>query len=270
MLTPNFDTLIEIQEAFSDVFFFDKDHSYKIAGESAKISVSGLLSKYEKPFNSDKIAPNIAKKRGIDVYQLLNEWNDAKEYSCHKGSEFHLHIENFLERKLIPIDKSSFEEFNKKHTSYSINEYYNEMAIIIRSFRDFYDWWKQDHVLIKSEFVIGDKEYMIGGTIDNLSYNKKTKKFVIFDYKTNKKIDKKNSYGEKMLCPVDHLDKCEFNKYSLQLNMYSLLFEKNTNFKVDDCYIVWFPNQINSTYEILKCIDVKKECNLILNDTKYL
>lgn len=272
MITPNLDTLIELYDSFSDIKFFEKNHTYEIGGKSAKTSVSGLISKYEKPFDSKTIAARVAKKEGVSTETILEKWEKNKNYSCHKGSEFHLHVENFLERRVVPIDKEAFVNFMSPKgelfpcVESDIENYYKEMAILIRNFRNFYEWWKEDHILIKSEFVIGDKEAMICGTIDNLSYNKKTKEFVIFDYKTNKKIERKNSYGEVFLKPFDHISKCEHTKYSFQLSLYSLIFERNSPFKVNTSYIVWVAGE--NDYELISPIDLKKEATIMLLNGK--
>jgi hypothetical protein len=269
MKIPNLDTIIELYDCFSDIRFFEKNHTYEISGKKAKTSVSGLISKYEKPFNTDVIAARVAKKEKVPVKTILEKWEKNKNYSCHKGSEFHLHVENFLERRIVPIDREAFVNFmSPKGELFScenseIEKYYNEMAILIRNFRNFYEWWKEDHILIKSEFVIGDKESMICGTIDNLSYNKKTKEFVIFDYKTNKKIERKNSYGENFLKPFEHISKCEHTKYSFQLSLYSLIFERNSPFKINSSYIVWVAGE--NDYELISPINFKHEAEMMLN-----
>jgi hypothetical protein len=264
----NFDDFIKLSESFSNVKFFEKNHSYEIDGEKSIISVSGLISKYEKPFESQKIAKKVAIKEGVTVESILEKWEYNKEYSCHKGSEFHLYVENFLERRFCSIDKKSFINFiksnNKNYSEDLLDDYYKEMAILIRNFKNFYEWWKQDHILLKSEFVIGDKQTKICGTIDNLSYNKKTKKLVIFDYKTNKKINKNNIYGETFLKPFSNIEKCEYMKYSLQLNLYQLIFERNSSFKIEDSYIVWVGG--SEDYELIKCSNLKSEALSMLNN----
>jgi ATP-dependent exoDNAse (exonuclease V) beta subunit len=264
------DILIKINEAFSDIVFLEKNHSYKIASIPAKCSVSQLIKKYEKPFESEKLAKNVAEKQGFSVEDILEQWDFSRDYSCHKGSEFHKFVENFLERKQISLDVDAIEMFFKKrkkfYTNNSIDDYKNELKKLIRNFIGFYDWWKQDHVLLKSELVIGDKESGICGTIDNLSYNKKSKELVLFDYKTNKEITKSNKYGEKLLHSLNHLDKCEFTKYSLQLSLYSTIIEKITSFSVPKSYIVWVNGETN--YELIECLDLKKESNIILDECK--
>jgi hypothetical protein len=141
------------------------------------------------------------------------------------------------------------------------------MALMVSNFMNFYDWWKQDHILLKSEFVIGDNASKLCGTLDNLSYNKKTKKLVIFDYKTNREIKTSNPRGERLLKPFTHLHNCELVKYSLQIWLYRLIIEQNSPFRVDDGYIVWVSGKEN--YELHQVLDLKKEAELILS-AKYV
>jgi ATP-dependent exoDNAse (exonuclease V) beta subunit len=263
----NFESLIKLEDSFSSIKFFEKDHHYEIDGERAAMSVSQLISKYEKPFDNT-IAHMVAKKNGRLVEDVLWDWDFNKDYSCHKGSEFHLMVEQFFQRRTIPIDREAIISFyRKKQNDFckenQIEKYYNEMAILVRNFKNFYEWWKQDHILLKSEFVIGDKDTKICGTIDNLSYNKKTKKLALFDYKTNKEIKRQGFKGETMLSPINTIPKCDLGKYSLQLWLYKIILQKNTGFEVGNCYVVWVAGQ--EDYELINILDVEKEAKLILN-----
>jgi ATP-dependent exoDNAse (exonuclease V) beta subunit len=263
----NFDTLVSLENSFSDIIFLEKNHKYTIAGEPAKMSVSQLIKNYEKPFDSQKAASFVAQRDGFTVEEILNQWEFAKDYSCHKGSEFHKYVENFFNRRQISLDRDSINLFFDKRKQFkydnSVDLYYKEIAHLIRNFINFYNWWKREHILIKPEFVVGDEESGICGSIDNLSYNFKTKELVIFDYKTNKEIKRKNPRKEKLLGVLSHLDQCEYTKYSLQLSLYSTIIEKVTSFKVPKSYIVWMSGKDN--YELIKCLDLKKESNLILD-----
>ena len=264
----NFDSLIELESSFSNITFIENDHKYTINGNPAKLSVSQLLKKYETPFDSDKISSFVARKDGISQQDVLRNWEFTKDYSCHKGSEFHKIVENHFSRKQIKIDKTLIEAFFNQRMQYknkdSIEKYYKEMALLIRNFLNFYDWWKQDHILLKSEFVIGDELSGICGTIDNLSYNKKTKQLVIFDYKTNKEIKKQNPRNETLLGCLCHLQNCEYTKYSLQLNLYKMIIENKTSFSIPKSYIVWMSGKDN--YELIECLDLKKESQEIVKN----
>lgn len=261
----NLKVFVELENSFSNIKFFDKDHRYEIDGKPALMSVSQLISKYEKPFEKNKMAERVAKREGVLLEDIVQRWDWNKEYSCYKGSEFHSIVENFYQRKIIPIDRKAFVQFlkeNKIEDDSYVDSYYEEMAIFIRNFKNFYNWWKQDHILIKSEFVIGDKDTKICGTIDNLSFNIKTNSFAIFDYKTNKEIKREGYQLETLLSPLDDIQKCELGKYSLQLNLYKEIFERNTPFKVDKCYIVWVGGK--NDYELIETLDFKKQANNIL------
>ena len=265
----NFDSLVLLNECFSHIKFFEKNHTYTIDEKPAKTSVSGAIKKYEKEFEKDKVAGFVARKEGKTISEVLTEWDYKRDYSCHKGSEFHLFVENFLERRKIALDKDAFHVFlaqNKNDASQKdIDQYYSEMAHFISNFLNFFEWWKKDHILLKSEFVVGDRESGICGTLDNLSYNKKTKKLVIFDYKTNKEIKTENPRGDTLLEPFKHLQNCEIVKYSLQIWLYKLIIERNTPFEVETGYVVWVAG--NNDYELISILDLQKEAEIILNNS---
>lgn len=269
--TANFDSIILLNEAFNHVKFFEKKHEYTIDNKPAKLSVSGVLKYFEKGFDAANIAANVARKTGKTVSEVLDEWDFKKDYACYRGTEFHKFVENFLDRKKISIDEKALMTFmveNEISTGQEfVNGYYEEMAKIICQFLNFYEWWKQDHILLKSEYVMGDRDSQICGTLDNLSYNKKTKEIVIFDYKTNKEIKTKNAYGEKLLSPFQKYDNCELVKYSFQIWLYRLIIERNTPFKVSDGTIVWF-NANEDNYKSIPILDVREDAELILN--KYI
>jgi len=264
----NFNGLIVLEDAFSDIKFFEKDHHYEIDGKRAEMSVSQLISKYEKPFDK-AIAHRVAKRDGKLVEDVLWQWDYNKDYSCHKGNEFHLMVEEFYQRRTIPIDKENIINFFRKkqndyHTDDQLATYYMEIAHLLKNFKNFYEWWKQDHILLKSEFVIGDREKRICGTIDNLSYNKKTGKLMLFDYKTNKEIKREGYKGETMLPPIDSVPKCELGKYSLQLCLYKLILERNTPFEVGDCKVIWVAGE--DDYELISILNLEKEAEILLNN----
>jgi ATP-dependent exoDNAse (exonuclease V) beta subunit len=264
----NFDNLVLLEDAFSDVKFFDKGHYYEINGEPALMSVSQIISKYEKPFDKEKIAERFANRNGKNINDVLKEWDWKREYSCHKGSEFHFIVESFFQRKVVPINQKALIGFLKENKiieeSLYVEKYYNEIANFIKNFKNFYDWWKKDHILIKSEFVIGDKKTKLCGMIDNLSYNKKTKELVLFDYKTNKEIKKEGFNGEMLLEPLNNIPKCELGKYSLQLELYKIILERNTPFKIGNAYVVWVAGE--KDYELIPTLNVKQEIKYILNN----
>ena len=265
-LIQNFDSYIDLIDAFKHVVYSDKDHTYEIRGKKTKYSVTKLLGKYKKPFDVDKFSKIIAKKEGVDQQSVLDKWDFTRDYANHKGTEFHLFVENYLERRKMMVDRVAITRFFESRRDFyfadSVDLYYKEFAKMVSNFLKFYDWYKEDHILVKSEFVIGDERSRIAGTLDNLSLDTKTHDLVIFDYKTNKKIEKENKYGEKLLGHLDHLDNCELNTYALQLWLYRLIIEHNTPYPVKTCNIFWFSGD---NYEKFEIPDLKAEAQMILD-----
>jgi hypothetical protein len=260
----DFEGLIKLEQSFKDVKFFSKNHTYQIDEQPALCSVTGLLKKFEAPFPRDEAAQRIARRDGVLIEDVLLEWDYKRDYSSHKGSEFHLFAESYLQRRQETIDRKMIESFLKSKGKglEHVEKYYKEVATLIRNFLDFYNWWSQNRILIKSEFVVGDKETKICGTIDNISYNIEKNELELFDYKTNKSIDKTNSFGNKMLAPFDYLPQCSHVTYSLQLWIYKLIIERNSPFKIGDSYIVWVGGE--KKHKLIEVLNLKKEAEKIL------
>ena len=130
-------------------------------------------------------------------------------------------------------------------------------------FLKFYSDIKGKLLPIKSEFIVGDEDYMLCGMVDQIFYNKKKKEFQIWDWKTNTKLKMENGF-QKLIGPLAHLDDCEYTKYSLQLGIYKHIIEKNTNLKFGDSYITWF-NENNKSYEVIECLRLEKEIKDMLD-----
>lgn len=258
--------VLKIEKCFKNVFFIDKNHTYRINSEEAKCSVTSLLKKYTPEFKGEKPARAIAAKRGVSVEDVLNEWEYKKQYSCHKGTEFHKFAENYLARKQVSLDEDAAKQFFIKNNSMNVLEdfknYKKEMLGMVSNFLKFYNWYEGTYSIVKSELVIGDTGSKICGTIDNLSLNEKTGELAIFDYKTNQNIKTEGYKKETLLEPFKHLQNCEMVKYSLQLWIYKIILEKNTPYKVGDLYIVWVAKENN--YELMPALNLHQEANDIL------
>ena len=123
-------------------------------------------------------------------------------------------------------------------------------------FHNFYDDTVKKGKLIPviSELVVGDKELMLCGMVDQLFWNERYQCYQIWDWKTNTRLRGENNYGNKMTGCLRMLDECELNTYSLQLTIYKKIIEKNTNLKLGSCHLVWF-NEENDNYKIINCED---------------
>jgi hypothetical protein len=125
---------------------------------------------------------------------------------------------------------------------------------------NFYNDTKDYITPIKNEFVVGDLEdTRICGMLDMLVYNSETEKYEIFDFKTNKRFSTVSEFKKKLQHPVQHLDECELNIYSLQLSLYKIFIQKYTKIEIDKLKVVWFSVN-NENYKIIELDYLQNEC----------
>ena len=225
---------------FNNIKFHDQDHKYYLNGIRTK-SVTSVIGDYKHPFDKDY-------------------W--SKKKADEKGSAFHEYVENFLTNKVFP--------FPDHRISIALDgeenmlECKNAVIKLIKLFDKFYDDSFGKLIPVRAELVVGDEEWGITGMIDQLFFNEKSDKLEIWDWKTNKAIKKENRW-QQFKEPLNHLDVCELNTYSLQLSFYKLIIERNTELELGDSYIVWF-NENNEKYEIIKFYDFREEILKIMKN----
>ncbi|MBN1971081.1 MAG: PD-(D/E)XK nuclease family protein [Candidatus Delongbacteria bacterium] len=200
------------------------------------------IQQYKEQFDTELWSERRAKSLGVTPSVVIDEWEENTRKANEKGSFFHKFAELKISNKLFDcnIDSRLKEQFYKFLEDSSKNLF-----------------------PVKSEMVIGDLDLSIAGTIDQLYWSEKKGGLVIFDWKTNKNFTSSSKYGKKMLKPLDDLEESHINLYSLQLNIYKYIFEKNTGLKIIDLYLVWF-NENNNDYIIYRCKDLMHKVKTIL------
>jgi ATP-dependent exoDNAse (exonuclease V) beta subunit len=249
------ETILELSK-FNHIKYYDGPHKYFI-GDRELTSATKFIGRFKPEFQTQIIAEQYAKKRGLNVNDVIAQWDLKRDVSTVKGSALHNYAENWWNNKEFPYDPTiAIKEFGHD----IIRESYEKCEKI---FRNFYEDSRINLIPVKMELVVGDEDYGIGGMVDCLFYNKKSKKLEIWDYKTNKEISTKNDYGKTFNEPISHLDVCEINTYSLQLSLYKHIIQKNTNLEIGECYLIWI-NEKNSNYKVFKCKDMEAEIKLML------
>ena len=227
---------------FRNIEMNQSEHSYRTRDGTKLKSVTALIKEYSQPFNSFFVSKAIAKKRNIDRWEVIKEWDKARII----GNNFHKYIEDSLNK----IDSES---------SFFVSDRF------LSQFEDFYKRYIETDVLIPitSEFIVGSEKYKVAGRIDQIFLNTKTNKLHIYDWKTSRKMQTKSS--KRFKSPMKAIKESKFNKYALQLSIYRYLIEQNLDESlVGESYIVWF-SEDNSKYEILLPPYFKEEVKWILN-----
>lgn len=227
------DKVTQINDFFSPLQFEEERHLYTVDGIQLT-SVSGKIKEYTEPFDREGIAQRVASKRGVEIDIVLSEWDEIKDKACAIGNKTHLFGENY------------------SVSSLPTNGY--ELAVV--------RFWASlpEHIIpVIFELKMYCKNWGVAGTADIILYNKKTNKFIIGDYKTNKDLFK-NYKGKTLLGPFNNMLDMPISKYEMQLSYYQLLFEK-TGFEIEDRFLVWV--KPNGEFDIFHTDDltdkIKKE-----------
>ena len=189
-----------------DIILLEPEHKYKLKSDPdfEFKSVTTLAAEYFEPFDAEAIATNLianySKYMGMEVSELIEEWDAARDY----GTKVHNEIELFLKDSVLPEETRSF---------------------------DAIDWLKKyqmkSEITIHSEVRIYSRELNLAGTIDVLAHDARTNKYEIIDWKTSKSVDKTSFDNKKGTHQItSHLMDCKFVHYSLQLSFYRYLLEE--------------------------------------------
>lgn len=251
----------KIQQVFGKYTFIEDGHYYLCNGKRVGISTTGLISQYEQEFDSDSISQMVANKRGITQQEVLEEWRIENLHSTIKGSMIHEFSQSLWERKEYKFDYSNVPP------EIDLDRLKSDIEKLIPQAINFYNDYKDMYELIGCEIYLGDEDFDECGATDQMMLNKYTGGITIIDYKTNKKIEYESYKHKKMLIPLHKFDDCNYVHYSFQLGDYKFKFEKNTNLKVEETFIVYF-NTNAENYEIIEPLNMENEVEKILENRR--
>ena len=113
----------------------------------------------------------------------------------------------------------------------------------------------------RTEWLIYDDQVKMSGSIDMVYENVKDGTLSIYDWKRCKSIDKTNGWNKFAITEcISHLPDSNFWHYSLQLNTYKTILERNYGKRVTDMYLVRL-HPDSSTYQLLKVPGLENEMN---------
>lgn len=226
---------------FSKIVYDDEAHSYRY-GDVYLTPVTNVVSRLTPEFQRDVILRYSALNSGKSEADIEAEWNRKRDVSLDKGTRVHHYIQSVLEgadlRVVIGVNKD------------------------LSELRQFDLAW--DHLRAKydaefdiAEWMVGDAELGVGGRIDALLFLTvdSERKRSIFDWKTGKFTSRKHTY-QMMLPPFDDLPACEHVKYSIQLSLYRLIIERNTDESFHTGHILHLP--ADADFELYECIDLRE------------
>jgi hypothetical protein len=197
-------------------------HTYTDGVGNKYLSVSALLSMLSEPFQKDMIAGFVAKKRGVSKETVIAEWDKKRNDAAVHGTRIHNALELYSDFKQVKDEDL-------------------ELKDAITSIIHEYSRYKE----CKNEVCLYSKRYRVAGTTDKICIlsGRKDCDVDIADFKTNlsKPIQYFSEYKKNLFAPLDHLQDCNFIKYSLQLSLYAYMFEELTGRRVRQLFIHMIP-----------------------------
>ena len=204
------------------ILFDEASHTYKNSDTNRPyLSVSKLISLYKEPFDKEYWSKRTALKEGVSQQEILTRWETHTKDRCDYGKLKHSIVEEYL--KNDNIDDIS----------------------LIKDFKTVFN--KKDYKRILSEELVYDDIYEVAGTSDIIC-DVDDATFDVYDLKTNSKFLFENKYGKYLKAPLNNLQQCQYNDYSIQLSLYAYLYSGLTNKKVRKICILYHDGKQFHTY----------------------
>ena len=219
----------------SCISFDEGPHIYTINGDSDYLSVTTWNHAHFPKFNADKIIRKMMNSPkwkdspyfGMKAEQIKKKWRDEGRAAASAGTKMHYDIECYYNDMPVEVEEDCIEW-----------KYFEDFEKEIGSKMEPY----------RTEWMIWDKEHRLAGSIDMIFENPDGS-LQIYDWKRCKEIKKDNRWDKAITRCVAHLPDSNFWHYSLQLNTYKWMIEKNYGKKVTNMYLVCLhPNNKNKSF----------------------
>lgn len=229
--------------------FDEKNHIYFIDGIAYDISVTGFIKSFFEEFDTDSViqknyekwqTDENSKYYGFSVNEIKSIWKKNALEASKLGSKLHKDIEAFYN-----------------------NVEYNNDSVEFNFFLNLNDRLKEKYIPYRTEWMIFDEEIKLAGSVD-MCYTDDSDNFYLFDWKRSKHIKKDNHFRNGKY-PLNHIDDTNYWHYSLQLNVYKYILEKNYSKNISSMYLVILhSNQDN--YKVISVPDLSAEINLMFEN----
>lgn len=218
------------------VFFNDAEHKYTDKDGNRLLSITQLIGYFKEKFDElGEITEKYAAKHGLTVAEVQQNWKEINEQACVYGTSVHGSLEHFVISGEI-LD--------------------NEHKPIIEQFSKYKFSGK-----LHSEVMVHSIEHMIAGTVDIIE-KFPNNEISIWDLKTNKKIERTNSWGKKMKHCLFYLEDANYVHYCIQMSLYAYLCELK-GLKIRDLFLLYM-NPKTGLFEKWQAPYMKEEVEMML------
>ena len=239
-----------------DYNFVEKTHTYYYQNQyPVKYSVTQYISRYFPEFDSEKVSANYAKKHGLTKEEVLADWKRKGDISSISGTLIHSWLENAKRGKTFDIDLTPAKQASVE------KEVEERVNILLPKAKAFHNDTIGKLFPIRLEYTVGIKD-IIAGNIDMLCWNDYAKEIQIWDYKNTKEMAQTNYFGNTCLGPFSWYPDCSYIHYSIQLNTYKAILQRELGVSIGAMYLVHFNyTKPDDKFDIYKCKDFQSIVN---------
>lgn len=212
-------------------------------------SAYNLMSRFSNEFMQYEVALKKAEREGLDVYGLINEWNEKGRVGMGIGNIIHDYIETDL------VEGSAVLKTDHE---------FGDLSPIIEN----YHYIKEKNLsklkILRCELRITCPVMGLIGVIDLLAYDEVNDRVIILDWKTNEVLShdthEKGTF-QTMNWPFQNYWDNKHNVYSIQLNAYKAALGYY-GIKVDGMFLV---HLTKNNREFIQCKNFMKELRQYYN-----
>ena len=226
----------------ADIQFSEKGHVYHVRGDLNYTSCTAFVRSFFNKFDADSAIANMRQGRnwrnspyhGMADDDIKAQWAASGAEASRLGKRLHACIEHFYNGWPLPSDDTDATPGPPDEFIRLFSGYHTFVSTEPRNWKPF-----------RSEWCIYDEESKLAGTVDMLYQVDEAdpSKLVIVDWKRSKEI-KRTAYNQVGKGPLSMVPDCNFYHYSLQLNLYRWILEKQYGKSIVGMYlVVVHPNQ---------------------------
>jgi len=235
-------------------------HIYNIKGETDYMSMTTFIHNLFSKFDENKI---------IDTMMASKKWPTNKYFGQTKQE-----IKDMWEKNKVEASTAG----TKMH--YDIECFYNDInnppqndSIEFKYFMNFHTDFKDHLEPYRTEWIVYDEDIKIAGSIDMIFKKTSTNEILeIYDWKRCKEIVKSTNFNKWSTNElIDHIPDTNYWHYSLQLNGYKYILNKNYNKQITDLYLVCLHpdnEHKNGNYIRIKVPDMQEEIHQLFEERK--
>jgi len=184
-------------------YFSEKEHSYTVGNEKL-LSATQFKGGFFPEFEKEKVARKYAEKHGLTVEEVLADWEERGRIGRERGTLLHDYAESqFILPGAVQVPEA-YEPLKRS------------IDIAVARLNERYEF-------VAAELIVFSVELGLAGQIDLLMRGGHD--ILIWDWKTDKAIEQFNPWRT-AYPPIEHLSDCNFNEYSIQLNIYERIMRE--------------------------------------------